>query len=176
MDRLVFEKKGGLVEVRKESEVLAEALNLRKVGAGAAMAGAIGLHLLAKFAETITPDARKGDFSNRTKGLFGTVMNTIAEMDPDKKKKNEKMLALKQRMDMFKELETGKVTADTILKVLGPVGELSENEEKWLKSSDVYHRLVDTYKKQLQSMAADPKKHSGKINAAYDAMKGRTKK
>ncbi len=175
MTKLIFERKGGLVEVREAGDRIDEALNLKKIGAGAAMAGAVGLHLLAKFAETIAPDAKKGDFSKKTEGLFQSVMNTIADMDPAKKARNEKILALKKRMNQFKELEAGNVTADTVLQVLGPVGELSEDEMKFLKASDAYWRAVGTYKKQLGAIT-DPKKFSGKIKSAYQIQKGAGRK
>ena len=164
MGKIIFENKNGYIQVRE----LNEGISLAGIGKGVALAGAVGLHLLATAAEKIAPNARQGAFTGKTSSLFGTVVNAISEMD--RKKNNEVVKSLISRMNQLKEVQTGNITAKTIVDVMKPTGELSEAEENYLIPSESYSRLLAKYKKELAS--ADTKKNAEQIHRAYNASTG----
>lgn len=162
--KVLFEEHNGMVEVKQ----INEKISLAGIGKGIALAGAVGLHLLASGIEKIAPEGKRGSLTNKTSGLFSSVVNAISEMD--RKKNNEVVKSLISRMNQLKELSTGRITARTIVDVMKPTGELSESEENYLVPSEAYLQLLGQYKKELEN--ADTKKNADKITRAYNAMNG----
>lgn len=164
---VVFIDKGNLIEVKEESDVLL--LKEGIVGSftkGALMLGVAALHALATVGEALAPEARRGDWSGKTGGLFNSLKSAIAKMDPKKKERANEVNKLISRMQELKALDDGVVTAKTILDVMGKNKELSENEREYIVPSEMYYNLLEQYKKSLQSANPKDERTKDRIEAA----------
>ena len=140
--RLIFENRNGINEA-----VLQEGLS----GAftkGALILGYLGLQTLA----IINPNVTVADMS-RADNIFGYMMKSLSDKNLGKNKGNystdiEKMVS---RANHLNELGTGKITPETIRDVLGPAGELTDEQKKYLVASVYYHELLKRFREELNS-------------------------
>jgi len=142
MKQLLFEEKNGLNEVT---------LNESLTGAfskGALVLGYMGLMTLA----AINPRITSSDLT-RVDNIFGFMFKSLNDkrLGKDKKKYSSDVQKMVERMNELNEASVGKITPETILKVMGKGGELTEDQEKYLVASYYYRQYA---KKLIQELNA----------------------
>lgn len=168
MSRLLFEEKNGLIEV-KEADENEERLDEGLIGTfskGALLLGYMAVSALS----ALDPTGRGSSGLSLDKGLLGKAWEALSKMDS--KGVSNELQALVKRSNQLKELSVGKITPQTILDVLGPVDELSEEEKKYLLASVAYRKLVERWKQELNQIDPDSKaygKWKDKVFQMYNA-------
>ena len=138
--RVILENRNGLNEVVLE-EGLAGAFTK-----GALLLGYMGLMTLA----VINPRVTTSDLS-RADNIFGYMMKSLSDKNMGKENYTSDVSKMVNRANQLNELGTGKITPETIKSVLGPVGELTEEQKKYLVASAHYHELLKRFREELNS-------------------------
>ena len=147
MKRLIFENRNGITEATL-NESLSGAFTK-----GALLLGYMGLMTLA----VINPRVTASDMS-RAEGVFGYMFKSLNDkiMGKNKEKFSGDVQKMVERMNELNEASVGKITPETILKVMGKAGELTEDQEKYLVASYYYREYLKKMKDELE--AYDPEK------------------
>lgn len=156
MKQLLFEERNGLTEVTL-NESLAGAFSK-----GALVLGYMGILALS----AINPNINSSDIS-RVDNLFGFMFKTLDKKfgGGDTKQFSSDIQKMVERMNELNEAGTGKITPETILKVMGKAGELSEDQEKYLVASYYYRKYVDRMIEEIEDFDYDVAKEQNESSA-----------
>ena len=156
MKQLLFEERNGLTEVTL-NESLAGAFSK-----GALVLGYRGILALS----AINPAINSSDIS-RVDNLFGFMFKALDKKfgGGDTKQFSSDIQKMVERMNELNEAGTGKITPETILKVMGKAGELSEDQEKYLVASYYYRKYVERMIEEIEDFDYDEAKEQNESNA-----------
>lgn len=156
MKQLIFENRNGITEATL-NESLAGAFTK-----GALVLGYMGLMTLA----VINPRVTASDMS-RTDNIFGFMFKALNNkmMGQNKEKFSSDVQKMVERMNELNEASVGKITPETILKVMGKAGELTEEQEKYLVASYYYREYAKKMIQELNEFDYSKANKQSKANA-----------